>query len=309
MSKAKAPTQALVMQMREEGRSRDDTGVFEIDLVENKIVWANDFVLERLEFTLDQIKHMTLFDIIPEAFHQTMQSTVTELSTRKSEGEKKRTAASIWPSKTASGKITWWAITESTMDFPLIWVHGDHVQTTGQSGMSFLFMQAFMRAANGQSGLYDEVSELKAWTSTQIARLDEADKQLRLGLADLESKIDDALAASKEAATASKDTRAVLQSAFKDFETKYGGELLKLIGTDTVHDKKIEAFEKQIKVMTDLAIESLRVQAQKMTQGITTQAEASSKGISRKVIIPVSLIATIAAIIELALRIIFKNVW
>jgi PAS domain-containing protein len=68
------------MQMREEGRSQDDAGVFEIDLVENKITWANDFAVERAGYTFDQVKHMTLFDLVPEAFHGRMQDAIAGAS-------------------------------------------------------------------------------------------------------------------------------------------------------------------------------------------------------------------------------------
>jgi hypothetical protein len=187
------------------------------------------------------------------------------------------------------------------MEYPAVWLSGDHIQTTGTSGMSFLFMQAFMRAANGQSGLYDQVSELKAWTSDQIARLDEEDKRLKDGLTDLESKMSDALAASREAADAAKTTHRMmetLQKSFQEFESKYGIEILKLIGTDSVHDKRIDAFEKHVKMTTDLAMKSIEMQAQRSAQGIEMQAEESSKGLSKKVVIPVTLIATIATIIQ-----------
>jgi PAS domain S-box-containing protein len=287
------------MQMREEGRSQDDSGVFEIDLTENKISWANEYAVEHTGYTLDQIKHMTLFDLVPEEFHGKMQDVIAEVSTRGS--VRNGSPTSVWPVKTSGGKIIWWAVTKSVVEYPAVWLNGDHIQTTGTSGMSFLFMQAFMRAANGQSGLYEQVSELKAWTTDQIARLDEEDKRLRDGLAELESKMSDALEASKEAANAAKTTHKMmesLQKSFQEFETKYGVEILKLIGTDTIHDKRIDAFEKHVKMTTDLAVKSIEMQAQRSAQGIELQAEESSKGLSKKVVIPVTLIATIATIIQ-----------
>lgn len=288
--------------MREEGRTQDDSGVFEIDLVENKVTWANDYVINRSGYTLDQIKHMTLFDLIPETFHGRMQDAMEEASKRKSDDGVTPVATSIWPFKTTGGKIAWWAVTKTVIEYPTIWIYGDHIQTTGLTGMSFLFMQAFMRAANGQSGLYDKVSELKAWTAAQIARLDEEDKRLKDGLSALESKMSDALAASKEAAKAANSTHTMmeaLQGAFRDFEAKYGVEILKLIGTDTVHDKRIDAFEKHVKLTTDLAVKSIEMQAAKSAQSMNEQVKETSKGLSRKVTIPVSIIATVAIILEI----------
>ena len=47
MTRIKTSSQSTIMQMREEGRTQDDSGVFEIDLVENKVTWANDYVINR----------------------------------------------------------------------------------------------------------------------------------------------------------------------------------------------------------------------------------------------------------------------
>jgi len=299
MIKAKTPSQTLIMQMREEGRSKDDAGVFEVNLAEGKIVWANDYALDHAGYTLDQIKHMTLLDVIPEAFHGSVQEAMMEASKNKLGIEEAST--SVWPMKTSGGKILWWAVVNSVMEFPLIWTYGDHIQTTGPTGMSFLFMQAFMRAANGRTGLYGQVAELRAWTESQISRLDEADNNLKKELSALESKMNEVLAASQDAAKTTKTTHEkmeVLHKAFQDFEAKYGVEILKLIGTDTIHDKRINAFEQHVKMTTDLAVKSIEMQAQKSTQGFMVQAQESSKGLSKKVIIPVSLIATIATIIQ-----------
>lgn len=295
-----SPSPGLVTQAREEGRSLDDVGVFEIDLIENRVVWANDFAVDKSGYTLDQIKHMTLFDLIPAAFHGEAQTAIADIADRKP-GES-RASASVWPMQTSGGKITWWAVVKSTVEFPIVWVHGDHVQTTGLNGMSFAFMRAFMRAANGQTGLCNQIAELKAWTATQIEQLNAEDKRLREGLTSLEGKLSEALAASKEAADASKTSIKMmegLQRTFQDLEAKYGAEILKLIGTDTVHDKRIDAFEQHMKMTAELAVQSIQMQAKSSSEGLAQQAQESSKGLSRKVVIPVSVIATIVTIIQI----------
>lgn len=300
MTRTRTIPQTLVLQMREEGRSKDAAGVFELDLTENRVVWANDYAMSRMGYTLEQLKNMTLFDLVPEMFHGRVQDSIVEASKKKA--GKSEDETSIWPIKTPSGKIMWWAVTKSIIEYPAVWLHVDHIQTTSISGMPFTFMHAFMRAANGHSGLYEQVSELKAWTTEQIARLDDEDANIKKELSALESKMTDALNASKEAAGAAKTTHQMmvtLQKSFQDFEAKYGAEILKLIGTDTVHDKRIDAFEKHVKMTTDLAMKSIEMQAQKSTQNIATQASETSKGLSKKVIIPVSLIATIATIIQI----------
>lgn len=301
MTRTRTLSQTVVMQMRDEGRSKEDIGVFEVDLADNKITWMNDYATERVGYTLDQIKHMTLFDMIPESFHAKLQDVVSEYSEKKLSETNTEAKTSIWPLKTSNGKITWWVVTKTIAEYPIIWIYGDHIQTTGLTGMSFLFMQAFMRAANGQSGLYEKLSELKAWTTTQVSRLDEEDRRLKDSLSVLESKMTEVLAASKEAATATNTTQKMMESlqrAFQEFESKYSAEVLKLIGTDTIHDKRIDTFEKHVKLTTDLAMKSIEMQAERSTENMTNQVKETSKGLSRKVTVPVSIIATIAIIIE-----------
>ena len=295
-----SPSPSLVAQMREEGRSLSEVGVFEIDLLENKVTWANDYVMDRSGYTLDQIKHVTVNDIVPNSFHNEMQEAIAEIANRKPNEERKPT--SIWPIQTPNGKITWWSVTKTVTEYPLIWLHGDHIQTTAHSGVSFVFMRAFMNAANRQTGLHDQISELKEWTATQIERLDGEDKRLYNGLESLSSKLNESLSASRDAAEAARASTKmveILQQTFHDVETKYGTEILKLIGTDTLHDKRIDAFESHIKMAADLAVKSIEMQAKTSSAGIMRQAEESSKGISRKIVIPVSVIAGIVTIIQI----------
>lgn len=286
--------------MREDGRLAIDHGVFEINLSEEKISWANGYAIERTGYTLEQIRHMNLFDMISDAFHDGMQDIVEGSSEKKT--SKDNGKVSIWPMKSAGGKVVWWAVSKTVTRYPIIWIYGDHIQTTQTSGMTFLFMQAFMKAANGQSGLYGKISELKEWTSEQISRLDEENEKLKTSFSTLESKMNDALSASKEAAEAAKTTHSMmetLQKVFQDFEAKYGAEILKLIGTDTIHDKRIDAFEKHVKLTTDLAVKSIEMQAKASSEGFSKQAAETSKGLSRKVVIPVSVIAAAVTIAQI----------
>jgi hypothetical protein len=295
--------QSLILRMREEGRVQEDYGVFEIDISQGKVSWANNYVLDRSGYTLDQVQHMTLPDLIPEMFHEIVQDAVMDAESSK-DGDSKGTT-SIWPMKSLDGKVLWWAVSRTSKRYPMSWIHADHIQTTSTSGMSFVFMRAFMRAANGHMGLFEKVSELKDWTSTQIARLDEEDKKLGNSILNLEVKMEDALKASKEAALATKTTHAAvggLLKSFQDFETKYGIEILKLIGTDSIHDKRMESFERHVKMTTDLAVKSIEMQAKASSEGFSRQAEETSKGLSKKVVIPVSIIATIVTIIQIAIE-------
>jgi HPt (histidine-containing phosphotransfer) domain-containing protein len=291
------------MKAREEGRSLDDIGVFEIDLIENRVVWANEFAIDKSGYTLDQVKHMTLLDLTPSPFHSEVQTAIANTADRKHNAQEETT--SVWPMLTSGGKVTWWAVIKTTIEFPLVWIHGDHVQTTGVNGMSYAFMRAFMRAANGQTGLSNQIAELKAWTSNQIDNLNSEDKRLHESLTSLESKLTEALAATKESAASSKTSIKMidgLQRTFQDLEAKYGAEILKLIGTDVVHDKRIDAFEQHMKITAELAVQSIQMQAKTSSDGLAKQAKESSKGLSRRIVIPMSVIAAVVTIIQILLE-------
>lgn len=292
-------SQNIVMQKREEGRSKDNVGVFEIDMSEWKVPWVNNFIVECSGFSLDQIQHMSFIDLVPEQFHWMVHEFMLE--SESASGPTEKNFPMVWPMKTADGKITWWSVSQKSAEFPVVWVYGEHIQTTHFPSMQFMFMRAFMRAANGHSCLRKEISELKDWTSAQISRLDQKDEQLKTSLSAMEAKMNDVLEASKETADAVKTTHCMvkeLQKSFADFETKYGIEILKLIGTDSVHDKRIDAFEQHVKMVTNLAVKSIEVQAKTSSDEIVEQAKESSKGLSVKVIVPVSVIAVIATLLQ-----------
>lgn len=278
---------SLVLKMRDDGKGAE-IGAVELDLMSGSVTWVNEYALERLGYTLDQIQSMSVFDLVPEFAHGALQDMISDKTTRKSIDTHALTR--IWPLKTTTGKIVWWAIMKSRTEFPIIWAYGNHIQTTPVGGMSYSFMQAFMNAVNNQAGMSMEVTGLKEWATSQIERLDEADHQLKARLVELEGKMEETIAAAKLAASMSTSTNELVRN-LKDSVDKFEGELLKLIGTDSVHDKRIDAFEKHMQMTTSLAVKSIEM-----------QAAVATKGMSKKIVIPVSVIAAIVALIQFLLE-------
>lgn len=295
-----SPSQTLSAQMRDEGRVLIDTGMFEINLIENEVTWGNDYAIDRSGYTLDQIRHMTVLEMVPAPFHSAVQDAIGEASNKRASSEAS-SSTSVWPMQSPGGKIIWWAVSKTVIDYPMVWIHVDHIQTTGHSGMSFVFMKAFMQAANGQTALCNQIAELKAWAKDQIERLDDRSDRLQSSMAALEEKLGESLNAAKEAAAtgnASIGMMKDLKESFREFRDKYDTEIMKLIGTDSIHDKRIDAFEKHAQMITELAMKSIEMQAKKSSDGLVHQAEESSRGLSKKVVIPVSVIAGIVTILQ-----------
>ena len=79
-------------------------------------------------------------------------------------------------------------------------------------------------------------------------------------------------------------------------------EILRLIGTDTIHEQRMASFETSIKKAASeaaqSAIKEITVSAEKAGKAITVQAHKAGQGLAKKVTVPVSLIAAFAAIAQ-----------
>lgn len=270
--------------MRESGRSMKEGAMFEIDFSNGAFTWANEYALGKLGLELSQLQAMTAFDIVPSEFHDQVRDDLSD----KSSGRLKK--FSIWPSKTGSGKLAWWFVHHTRMEYPVGWSSADFIQETEPRGAAFMFMRITMANANEYGALHARVFELDQWVHSEIDRLNSKDSEFGDALRELGEKMKPAIAAAASAAATSKETAA----AMKDLRTvigerfdKHEEEILKLIGTDVYHDRRMEAFERHVKATTDVAIKS-----------ITTQADKAGRGLSRRVTIPVSAIATIATLIQ-----------
>jgi len=261
-----------------------DKGFFEIDLVEANITWTNAFTLQKLGLTSEQVRSMTMFDIVPVDLHDPIRDHLEDHAS----GKPKKFA--IWPVKTSTGKISWWYIFDSKVEFPISWSCAEFVQETDVDGPAYTFMRITMMNANSYGTLHNRVQELDSWIHDQVSRLDEKDADHDKALSELSERMKHVVNAATRAASTSLEAASAvkdLKESLKEQLEKHEEEILKLISTDVHHDRRMEAFEKHVKTTTDVAIKS-----------ITTQADKAGKGLSRKVTIPVSTIAAIATIIQ-----------
>jgi hypothetical protein len=293
------PSPLIVHSMRDIGRRMSDQGMLEFNIIAGTLTWANNFMLEKLGYTLEQFQTMSIFDITPSGFHYQIRNLIADTIAGKP------TKFSIWPATTSDGKVAWWYIFRNETKDPLSWSHGDYIQTTDTNGITYAFMKVTMNATNNYGQLHNQVNELDAWVREQIKRLDDSDQSIYKLIEKLDDKMQHAVDAATKAANTSldshkklSDTREEIKKLINDnnkqLEDKFAeqtGEILKLIGGDYKRDERIERFEKRIELITDLSINA-----------ITTQAKKASKGISRKVTIPVSVIAGFFALIQFILQ-------
>jgi len=271
-------------EMRDAGRLISDKALIEMNLDTGTLTWANDFALAKLGYTIEQFRTITIFELVPEDFHEQVRDNIAEQSA----GNVSK--FSLWPSVATNGRIVWWFAYQNKVEYPISWSFAECVQETDSEGALFVFMRMQMQTTNNYGNLNARVNELDSWVHQQVERLDEKDANLERTITELQGKMQQAVAAASRAASTSLEAVAAfkdLRESIKQQLSQHEEEIVKLIGTDVLHDRRMEAFEKHVQTTTTTAINS-----------ITTQADRAGKGLSRRIIVPVSAIAVIAQFLQ-----------
>ena len=173
---------------------------------------------------------------------------------------------SIWPGKAANGKLVWWYVTKAKGAHPYHWYKAEYLNTTEKTGPEYASMLAAMQTANSYNDLAARLLDHQEWTQHEISRLIH------------------------------------LKTDMSDQFAKQTTEILRLIGTDTIHEQRMASFETSIKKAASeaaqSAIKEITVSAEKAGKAITVQAHKAGQGLAKKVTVPVSLIAAFAAIAQ-----------
>ena len=270
--------------MRDLGKSLNGQGFFELDLISGHVVWTNEFALSTTGYSAEQIRSMTVFDLVPAEFHEEVRNSISDQLAGKYH------KFSIWPVRAADGRLIWWYSVRVRDENPTFWYRAEYLNTTGRSGPEYSSMCAAMNTTNSYNDLYNRITDLKQWTEDNVQRLDVADNELRDEMKEVRSQLKAAIAASHKAANAAIENSTLFAKFKADISeqlSNHTAELLRLISTDTVHDQRIKVFEEHIKKTTNTAV-----------QQITNEANKAGSNLSKKVTIPVGLIAAIATIIQ-----------
>lgn len=280
-----------VSAMRDLGRSLSDQGFFEVDLVSGHITWANEKALDRCGYTFDQIRTFTVFDLVPEQFHEGLRNSVSDQTSGKFH------KFSMWPMQTASGDLVWWYSVRVKTVHPLYWYRCEYLNTTGKEGSDFSSMCAAMHTTNGYNDLYNRLADFQTWTrenveriNTDVTGLQHAVEDLHDDIAKLQGRVDLATKAAERAADIgleNQQTLATMKREMSEEFSKQTAEIIRLISTDAIHSKRLEVFESHMQQSAARAVQIIRVQADK-----------SGKDMARKVTIPVGAIAAILTLVQ-----------
>ena len=259
--------------IRENSRSDSEKAMFEIDVITGNITWANSYVLEKQGQELSQIQSLSLFDVIPEEFHESVRNFISDIQ----KGLKSQSV--IIPSISSDNKIVWWYIRRIHTKSHFSWLYANHMSTTKRLGSEYAFMTSALRAVDSHNELVVQVSEFRAWTEGEITHLKEKD-------AEQDSKIDAILEDNKQIkklAKTSADISLQTQQSIEVFKSevfdgmsKQTGEILRLIKTDTDQQKRMEELTEHANQLTAIAVQAISTKAAEAGSGITKNVAAAA---------------------------------
>jgi hypothetical protein len=271
----------------------------EVNLVSGYFSWANEYALDKYGITLEQLQRLTIFDLVPEEFHDDVRNTVSD------QVNGKYHKFSIWPGKCQEGKLIWWYSTRVKVNGPSYWFKIEYLNITDGYGPQYSSMRAAMETTNSYNDLYNRFTELRSWTEESVHRLEKETAETREAINSLRDQMRSCLAAANRAANAALENVHVINKFKQDMSNELSNhttEILRLITTDAVHGQRMEAFNGHMKTVENRVEEEFEKHIKNTTSqavmSIRVQAENSGKGLTKRVTIPVGVIATIATIVQ-----------
>jgi hypothetical protein len=293
------PEHDEIESLRDQGRALRDQGFMEINLISGYFTWANEFALNRYGITLEQLQKLTIFDLVPEEFHDDARNMVSDQTNGKFH------KFSIWPGKSPAGQLIWWYSIRVKADSPFYWFKIEYLNTTDGHGPSYSSMRAAMETTNSYNDLYNRFTELKGWTEDNVHRLEQETAETRDMIDGIREQMRSCLAAANRAANAALENAHTINTLKQDISSELSNhttEIIKLITTDSVHGQRMEAFNGHMKEVEKHVEEEfekhIRTTTSQAMNSIRAQAEDSGKGLTKKITIPVGVITAIASIIQ-----------
>jgi hypothetical protein len=294
-----AKSARVIEELRSLGRGFLDKGMLEVDLATGQVRWANDFFLSKTGFDLQQIERMSIFDIVPEAFHK---------ETRERLQNNRPPKFSIFPTLASNGKIVWWFLTPVRQEHSIDWTQGDFVQVTERDDQAFSFMRFMMVTTNSYGELHGRIDGMVTWVKGEIARIDRNERDQDDWIRSVEEK---AIEAARSAAKSADEVRGDVKGLKEEFtkamdvvrsdQAEHAAEILKLIVNDADFKKRQDEMSEHIKkVMTEAtgkATQAMTEATGKATQAITIQATKEGRSLSRKVVFPTALVTAVVTLI------------
>lgn len=276
----------LRQDMRSLGASRTDRAVFEISEKTGEVLWASDFALSQLGYGLSDLQLMTLVNLAPEALASKVSASLVSLHDN--------VRNLIWPIRSTDKTVTWWYVNTEGVENSVRWFSAQLVTKSPAVGEDFVRMSILMDLLNEQHDLTSRLSQHEEWTENQVADLRKTDTAIFDSLDSIRTQQKHIISIARSAADGAMESRQLLKSLRTEMEDGFTNqmvEILKLIQTDALHDERIMAFDKHMKSVAKEAMERMETSAAATTAMFQTKATEAGKGLTRKVTIPVGLVA------------------
>lgn len=284
----------IQLNMRSFGSSLSDKCFMEVDLSE-RILWVNQFTLNKLKCTLDEILKFSLSEIILPSF------SVQSLSALNDNLKDNLVRFFILPIRAFDGEIVWIWLSRHNENNGVYWIKGEYLNKTKSSGVEFSQMCITMETLNGYNDLHRKMLINENWTKFEVERINEEIESILILTKKLQEGQLQARHAAEKAANIGLDNAQAIQNlkiSIEDEFNKQTVEILRLMKTDKIHDKKLEEFDKHMNETTKKAVSSIVTTAKDVGDNMSKRADRVGRTLQRKITIPVGVIAAIMTVFQ-----------
>lgn len=266
---------STITSMREIGISMSGHGFIEV-VSDDTISWTNEVIEKIIGVSVSgsQINY-----IIPEDF-------VHDFSIFINNPIKK----CIIPIKNSNSRISWFYCEIIKKEFGISWIKCSYITNTSFNDSNYIIYYSVSKEMINNIITYKKLEDIIHNNESRFVVMEEK-------LSSLNSMYEQVIISSSKtynSARIAADSVMEVSQNIKKYKSeieenlsKHTEEILKLISTDAHHDEEIKKFKENAKIVTDASISTIKTQ----TKEITTS-------VSKKIIIPISLISAIAAIFQ-----------
>lgn len=258
----------------------------EVDLTSGCITWANESAVTACPRHGGELVGMSLHGLIAESHREKLLEVMSEAT---SGNVYQKT---LWP-VSGGTKVYWWSAELLEAPEPgedLAWFYCRTASVTDPSGGSYdvasISSEGMLSAAaalgHARASSLSLTKHMKA-VKDEVSSLRDEDEKTR---ENIKAAIR-AAGAAADAAMANKAATDALISRVSEQFDMHTVEILRLISSDAANDARMKVFEDQVKKTTALAIRS-----------VVSTADKAGRGLSKRVTIPVGVIAAVLTFIQ-----------
>jgi hypothetical protein len=269
-------TTQSIDERRNYGQSIPTRGFAEIIINNACISWVNTKLLEDCQRSKVDIIDESLFNLVHEKYAVKLAETISEI--KRGVLFKK----TLWPI-VKSESVSWWMVKIEFSDEERIWISCHPVIRTDLSGNTFDNAKLLSEVLSDISTV---LSTLGVSEDNTIEKLD----VLSNDISDLKKDTKEAYIAIRAAEKAAKENKQAVEDLKKlmsDQLNKHTDEIITLMSSDVLHDKRIDAFESHINATTLKALNA-----------ITSQGASTKRQVLQKVTVPVGAITALLAFLQ-----------